>query len=74
LEALRDDPYLYVRRSVANHIGDIAKDHPDVAFDICRRWLTGASPERKWIIRHALRHPAKKSVKEALHLRKLARE
>ena len=72
LEALKDDPDLYVRRSVANHVGDIAKDHPELAFEICRRWLDGASQERKWIIRHAVRHPAKKGVKEALRLRKLA--
>lgn len=74
LEALKDDPDLYVRRSVANHIGDIAKDNPQIAFDICTRWLKGSSNERKWIIRHALRHPAKKNVKEALRLRKLAGE
>lgn len=74
LEALKDDPVLYVRCSVANHVGDIAKDHPDVAFDICARWLKGASSERKWIIRHALRHPAKKNVREALRLRRLAGE
>lgn len=74
LEALKDDPVLYVRRSVANHVGDIAKDHPDLAFDICARWIKGASSERKWIIRHALRHPAKKNVREALRIRKLAGE
>lgn len=73
LEALKDDPELYVRRSVANHVGDIAKDHPDLAFDLCRRWLEGASDGRKWLIRHAVRHPAKHGVKAALELRKLAR-
>jgi 3-methyladenine DNA glycosylase AlkC len=73
LEVLKDDPELYVRRSVANHLGDIAKDHPALVFELCERWLTGATAERKWLIRHALRHPAKKGVKEALHLRQAAR-
>jgi len=72
IEALKDDQSLYVRRSVANHVGDIAKDHPELAFEICERWLTGASVERKWLIRHAIRHPAKKSVKVALRLRERA--
>lgn len=73
LDALKDDGDLYVRRSVANHVGDIAKDHPALAFDLCERWLAGASPERRWIIRHALRHPAKQGVKAALELRKRAK-
>ena len=73
LEALKDDPVLYVRRSVANHIGDIAKDHPALAFEICERWLEGASGERKWLIRHALRHPAKKGNEIALRLRTAAK-
>ena len=73
LEVLKDDAELYVRRSVANHIGDIAKDHPKLAFEICERWLDGASEERRWMIRHAVRHPAKKGVKAALRLRKLAK-
>ncbi len=72
LEALKDDPDLYVRRSVANHLGDIAKDHPELAFGICARWAAGASEERKWLIRHAVRHPAKHGVKMALRLRRLA--
>jgi 3-methyladenine DNA glycosylase AlkC len=72
LEALKDDPDMYVRRSVANHVGDIAKDHPELAFEICERWVKGASPERKWLIRHAVRHPARKGVKAALRLRKMA--
>ncbi|MBI3828266.1 MAG: DNA alkylation repair protein [Planctomycetes bacterium] len=72
LEALKDDADKYVRRSVANHIGDIAKDHSELAIKLCKRWLEGASTERKWLIRHALRHPAKKGVKAAMQLRKLA--
>jgi 3-methyladenine DNA glycosylase AlkC len=43
LEALKDDPELYVRRSVANHLGDIAKDHPEIVFKLCKSWLIGAS-------------------------------
>jgi 3-methyladenine DNA glycosylase AlkC len=72
LEALKDDLDLYVRRSVANHIGDIAKDHPDLAFRLCERWLAGATAERKWLLRHAVRHPAKKGVTAALRIRQLA--
>jgi len=73
LEALKNDQSLYVRRSVANHLGDIAKDHPETVFGICERWLNGASKEVKWLIRHALRHPAKKGNKTALQLRVAAK-
>ncbi|NJM41432.1 MAG: DNA alkylation repair protein [Anaerolineae bacterium] len=73
LEALKDDDSLYVRRSVANHLGDIAKDHPETVFALCERWLKGASAERKWLIRHAVRHPAKMQNKVALRLRTAAK-
>jgi 3-methyladenine DNA glycosylase AlkC len=73
LEALKDDPELYVRRSVANHLGDIAKDHPSLVIDLCRRWLKNASPERRWLIRHALRYPAKKGHADAIALRLASR-
>ncbi len=72
LEALKDDPDLFVRRSVANHVGDIAKDHLPLALDLCRSWLQGASEERRWVIRHAVRHPAKKGNAGAIELRVLA--
>lgn len=49
-----------MRRSVANNLGDIAKDHPEIVFGICEQWLIDATKEVKWLIRHALRHPAKK--------------
>jgi 3-methyladenine DNA glycosylase AlkC len=73
LEALKNDPSLYVRRSVANHLGDIAKDHPDRMFKLCERWLPHASPEVRWVIRHALRHPAKQGDPTALRLRTAAK-
>ena len=72
LERLRDDPSLYVRRSVANHLGDIAKDHRGLIFALMESWLKDASAERKWLIRHALRYWAKKGDREALRLRELA--
>ena len=73
LEALKDDKVLYVRRSVANHLGDIAKDHPEIVFGICEQWLIDATKEVKWLIRHALRHPAKKQNKTALQIRASAK-
>lgn len=73
LEYLKDDEDLYVRRSVANHVGDIAKDNLELALELCESWLPNASKELKWVIRHALRYPAKKEVKKALELRKLAK-
>jgi len=66
LELLKDDPALYVRRSVANNLNDIGKDHPDVLVDTCARWAEGASPERLWIIRHALRSAVKRGDTRAL--------
>jgi 3-methyladenine DNA glycosylase AlkC len=55
LEALRDDTSGYVRRSVANNLNDISKDHPDLVAGIAGRWLIGASRERRVLVRHALR-------------------
>ena len=55
LEALKDDPSETVRRSVANNLNDISKDNPDVVLRTCKDWLSDASEERKWLIRHATR-------------------
>lgn len=55
LQALRDDPSDDVRRSVANHLNDIAKDHPDLTADIARRWMGDATPVRRRLLRHACR-------------------
>lgn len=55
LEALKDDGEEYVRRSVANNLNDIAKDHPDIVARIAGQWLKGADKSRKRLIRHACR-------------------
>ena len=73
LNKLKADPDLYVRRSVANHIGDIAKDNLETALEICESWLPRSSNELKWVIRHALRYPAKKGNTKALKIRTMAK-
>jgi 3-methyladenine DNA glycosylase AlkC len=66
LEKLKDDPELYVRRSVANNLNDIGKDHPELLTRLARRWLRGASAERRWIVNHALRSAVKRAEAGAL--------
>jgi 3-methyladenine DNA glycosylase AlkC len=66
LETLKDDDSEYVRRSVANNLNDIAKDHPDLAARTGRRWLKGASPERRRLVSHGLRTLVKKGHPGAL--------
>lgn len=82
LERLKDDPELYVRRSVANHLADVLKDHPDVAYEVCERWIdemdskkvaSAQATGRCWIVRHAVRLPAKKGERRAIEIREAAR-
>ncbi|MEK3733238.1 DNA alkylation repair protein [Paenibacillus sp. FSL M8-0334] len=54
LAQLKEDPSLYVRKSVANHLNDISKDHPELVLDIAAEWY-GHHPLTDWIVRHALR-------------------
>jgi 3-methyladenine DNA glycosylase AlkC len=68
LELLKDDPELYVRRSVANNLNDIGKDNAAALVETCRRWLDGASAERLWLVRHGLRSAVKRGDPEALAL------
>lgn len=66
LKRLADDPELYVRRSVANHLNDLYKDQPALTLEVCRRWWAGATEDRRWVVRHALRSAVKKGDLEAL--------
>lgn len=55
LLSLQDDPSAYVRRSVANHLNDIAKDHPALVAQWVREHRVGASTQREALLRHASR-------------------
>jgi 3-methyladenine DNA glycosylase AlkC len=68
LELLKDDPELYVRRSVANNLNDIGKDHPQVLASTAQAWLKDASAERAWIVGHALRSAVKRGEGAALEV------
>jgi 3-methyladenine DNA glycosylase AlkC len=68
LDVLKDDPELYVRRSVANNLNDIGKDNPAVLIETCRRWAQDARAERRWLIRHALRSAVKRGEPAALEI------
>jgi 3-methyladenine DNA glycosylase AlkC len=66
LRALQDDPSDYVRRSVANHLNDIAKDHPAVVAAWLEEHLPGASRERRALLRHASRTLVKRGERRVL--------
>lgn len=66
LAALRDDPEEYVRRSVANHLNDIAKDHPDLVADLAQDWMKTADKNRQKLLRHACRTLIKQGHPTAL--------
>ncbi|CAN7469061.1 DNA alkylation repair protein [Neorhizobium sp. LjRoot104] len=66
LDNLRSDPSLYVRKSVANHLNDITKDHPAWVFDRISDWPKD-DPRTAWIMKQALRTLIKKGDAKALH-------
>jgi 3-methyladenine DNA glycosylase AlkC len=55
LRTLQDDPSDYVRRSVANHLNDIAKDHPALVLQWLHDHLPNATPQRRALLKHASR-------------------
>ncbi|TGL64455.1 DNA alkylation repair protein [Leptospira kmetyi] len=67
LENLKDDPDEVVRRSVANHLNDISKDHPDLVLKIAEDWA-GSSKERDALLKHALRGLLKEGNPKALEI------
>lgn len=65
LENLKSDPSLYVRKSVANHLNDITKDHPARVLDRVEGWDL-ENPHTAWIVKHALRTLIKAGDRRAL--------
>jgi len=67
LEKLKDDESEFVRRSVANNLNDISKDHPDIVLKIAEEWL-GYSENRDKLVKHALRTLLKAGNSKAMIL------
>ena len=69
LDNLKADESLYVRRSVANNLNDIAKDHPDVVLRLAGRW-DRTNPETNWIVKRGCRTLLRRGVVEVNTLQK----
>lgn len=67
LENLRADPSLYVRKSVANHLNDISKDHPEWMLARLKSW-SFTHPHTQWIAKRAARSLIKAGHRQALAL------
>ncbi len=73
IESLKYDDELYVRKSVANHLNDVAKDNPDQVIKTLSRWKreaknTAHAEKIEWITRHALRTLIKSGNSDAMKL------
>lgn len=68
LDLLKDDEEEYVRRSVANNLNDIAKDHPDLVVETAARWWINGSDARRHLISQALRTLVKAGDPRALRI------
>lgn len=68
LEMLKDDDREEIRRSVANNLNDISKDHPKLVVDLLRDWQDPENKNRSRLIKHALRTLIKSGDPEALAL------
>jgi 3-methyladenine DNA glycosylase AlkC len=67
LANLMDDESIFVRRSVANNLNDIAKDHPKVVVEWTKQWK-GRSKRVDWVVKHACRTLLKQGRAEVLEL------
>lgn len=67
LDQLKNDPAEWVRRSVANNLNDISKDHPELIVDLAHRWK-GQRPETDWVVRHACRTLLKQGHTQTMRL------
>ncbi|MFK4769904.1 DNA alkylation repair protein [Rhizobium sp. ZW T2_16] len=67
LENLKSDPSLYVRKSVANHLNDITKNHPGWVLTKLSHW-DQSDARTAWITKQALRTLIKKGDTRALHV------
>lgn len=67
LSLLRHDSSEMVRRSVANHLNDVAKSDPDLVADTLQLWTQETDIDQK-MVKHALRTMVKQGHPEAMRL------
>ena len=67
LENLKDDSSEFVRRSVANNLNDISKDHPKLFLKLVAEWK-GKNSNRDKLLKHASRTLLKKGEPIILEL------
>lgn len=65
LDRLKADESLYVRKSVANHLNDVTKVHPEWVLDTIEGWSL-ENKHTAWIAKHALRSLIKQGDVRAL--------
>jgi 3-methyladenine DNA glycosylase AlkC len=65
LDRLKADDSLYVRKSVANHLNDVTKEHPEWVLDVIEGWSL-ENKHTAWIAKHALRSLIKQGDVRAL--------
>lgn len=68
LDALYRDTSDFVRRSVANHLNDLSRDHPEIAVATARRWLEHPDENTDGVVRRGLRTLVKAGDLGALEL------
>lgn len=67
LEMLKNDTSETVRRSVANNLNDISKDHPEMVLQVLARWKN-EHPDTEKIVKHASRTLLKQGNIKVLEL------
>jgi 3-methyladenine DNA glycosylase AlkC len=68
LQKLKDDEREEIRRSVANNLNDISKDHPELIVGLLGRWQDPDNLDQSRLIKHALRTLLKAGHPGALDL------
>ena len=67
LENLKNDESESVRRSVANNLNDISKEHPELVIKLMKKWQ-GNTAETDWVVKHACRTLLKQGNLEVMQL------
>lgn len=55
LTLLREDPIMFVKKSVANHLTDYLKVNPEAAHELIKKWSGSTNEHTRWIMKRATR-------------------